>query len=179
MNGTSLVVLGVLSLAALGCHHDKATTQTTPVAATPPASADATPVAQAQVPASPSVGVSDDLARQCSLAVGSVERAPKFALDDAQLMAEDRDVLEKIATCVTTGPLAGKTLQLFGRADPRGTEEYNLGLGSRRAGMVGEYLQHLGVQPAQLASTTRGALDAAGTDEGGWKSDRRVDVRLL
>ena len=62
--------------------------------------------------------------------------------------------------------------------DPRGTEEYNLGLGSRRAANVGTYLERLGVGQPQLAVTTRGSLDAAGTDESGWSKDRRVDVQL-
>jgi peptidoglycan-associated lipoprotein len=79
---------------------------------------------------------------------------------------------------MTTGKLTGKAVSLIGRADPRGTEEYNLGLGSRRSSSVGKYLQNLGVGTPQLAVTTRGALDATGTDESSWKNDRRVDVQL-
>ena len=90
----------------------------------------------------------------------------------------DRDVLQQIATCVTSGPLKGKKLELTGRADPRGTEEYNLALGSRRAGSVGQYLEALGVRKTYLPQTTRGALDATGTDETGWAKDRRVDIML-
>jgi peptidoglycan-associated lipoprotein len=87
-------------------------------------------------------------------------------------------VLDQLATCMTTGKLKGKSVSLIGRADPRGTEEYNLGLGSRRAASVGQYLERLGVGAPQLAVTTRGALDATGTDESTWKQDRRVDVQL-
>jgi peptidoglycan-associated lipoprotein len=77
-----------------------------------------------------------------------------------------------------TGALKGKAVSLVGRADPRGTEEYNLGLGSRRASSVSTYLERLGVGQPQLAVTTRGALDATGTDESGWQKDRRVDIML-
>jgi peptidoglycan-associated lipoprotein len=87
-------------------------------------------------------------------------------------------VLDQLATCMMTGALKGKAVSLIGRADPRGTEEYNLSLGSRRSGSVSTYLEHLGVQQVQLAVTTRGALDATGTDEAGWSKDRRVDVLL-
>jgi len=87
-------------------------------------------------------------------------------------------VLDQLATCLTTGALKGKAVSLIGRADPRGTEEYNLGLGSRRASSVSSYLVHLGVGQPQLAVTTRGALDATGTDEAGWAKDRRVDIQL-
>ena len=87
-------------------------------------------------------------------------------------------MLDQLATCLTSGPLKGKPVSLIGRADPRGTEEYNLGLSSRRAHSVGEYLGRLGVGEHQLAELPRGALDATGTDEAGWAQDRRVDVQL-
>lgn len=169
--------LSLITLAIAGCHH-AATVKTTPVAATPVATPVQPPVVETPKPASPNVAVSDDLAHQCSLEVDNVQSAPKFAFDDFSLLPADRDVLQKIATCVTKGPLKGKTLQLVGRADPRGTEEFNLSLGSRRAATVIEYLTRLGVRRTQLAETTRGALDATGSDEDGWKTDRRVDVRV-
>ena len=106
------------------------------------------------------------------------QAAPKFSYDEFSLLPDDRGVLNKIATCVTTGPLKGRNLQLTGRADPRGTEEYNLSLGTRRAEVVSSYLQRLGVRPLQLASSTRGALDASGRDEKTWQTDRRVDLEL-
>jgi peptidoglycan-associated lipoprotein len=130
------------------------------------------------VAASPNLAVTSDLARRCALHFNSAPRAPKFDFDRFELLPEDRDVLDQVGTCLTTGPLRGRTVQLVGRADPRGTEEYNLGLGTRRAESVLEYLQHLGVSPGQLSQTTRGALDATGTDEAGWREDRRVDLRL-
>jgi outer membrane protein OmpA-like peptidoglycan-associated protein len=53
-----------------------------------------------------------------------------------------------------------------------------MGLGSRRAETVSSYLARLGVEKPQLAVTTRGALDATGTDEATWQHDRRVDLQL-
>ncbi|HEY3806617.1 MAG TPA: OmpA family protein [Kofleriaceae bacterium] len=159
-------------LFAAACHHATPAT-TTPVAATPPAAQPA-PAQQA----SPSVYVSDDLAKKCTLHMDNVQEAPKFDYNETSLEPADRDVLEAIATCVTKGPLKGHHLQLVGRADPRGTEEYNMGLGSRRAGTVRQFLQRLGVTQGQLAQTTRGALDANGTDDSGWRQDRRVDITL-
>ncbi len=167
----------VTLVVSVGCHKDMPA-KTTPSAMVAPEPTPAATAAAEPKPASPNVAVSDDLAQQCSLEVDSVQTAPKFDYNEFQLLPEDRNVLDKIATCVTKGPLKGKRLQLVGRADPRGTEEYNLGLGSRRAGVVGQYLERLGVREAQLAKTTRGALDASGNDEGTWKTDRRVDVRL-
>jgi peptidoglycan-associated lipoprotein len=86
--------------------------------------------------------------------------------------------LQQIATCVTTGPLKGRALQLVGRADARGEAEYNMGLGEHRADAVRKYLGALGVPQTQLTETSRGKLDATGTDEAGYQRDRRVDVAL-
>src|SRR5215470_898255 len=169
----------LLVVALVGCHKQAQVKSVKPIAATSPA-APAKPVADkpAEPASTPNLGVSDALARECALSIAHVDKAPKFAFDEFELLAADRDLLDKIATCVTTGPLKGKKLALVGRADPRGTEEYNLGLGTRRARTVGNYLEKLGVAHAQLAETTRGALDATGRDESGWSDDRRVDLEL-
>ncbi len=53
-----------------------------------------------------------------------------------------------------------------------------MSLGQRRADSVEQYLQRHGVVQSRTASTSRGALDATGTDEAGWAHDRRVDVAL-
>ena len=130
-----------------------------------------------QTPVSPNISLSADLAAACGIQASS-EVPPNFDYDKAELSAEDRAVLEKVATCLTTGPLKGRGLDLIGRADPRGTQEYNMGLGARRAGAVGKYLRSLGVQPPQLAESTKGDLEATGTDEATWAKDRRVDLTL-
>lgn len=170
---TFVIALG----ATVACSKKQATTiPTGPV--DPASGATATTTPAVTRPASEQLGVSDDLARQCRLHLDSVEQAPKFGLDAFELLPQDREVLTKVAACVTSGPLAGRRLQLVGRADPRGTDEYNLGLGERRARTVGSYLERLGVQRAQLATATRGELDARGQDEPGWQRDRRVDLVL-
>ena len=174
MRALVLVILGVWTI---GCSK-KATTKATQVPATPAASAEAKAEPPA-VAASPNLGASEDLALRCKLALGNVEEAPKFAYDGFDLLPSDRTLLEKIASCVTTGPLRGARLQLVGRADPRGTQEYNLALGDRRADAVGAFLQRLGVPSAQLSVKTRGDLDSGGADEASWQRDRRVDLLLL
>jgi peptidoglycan-associated lipoprotein len=116
--------------------------------------------------------------KACNLRFANTNEAPKFAYNDDDLLPADRDVLQQIAECLTHGPLVGHTVQLVGRSDPRGTEEYNLGLGSRRAHSVSDYLQRLGVPKTQLATTTRGETEATGTNETGWQVDRRVDLEL-
>lgn len=168
------------AVTAVGCSHSKpqvvSPSPAQPAMAAKPSEQPAT--TSAPVAVSPNLAVAGDLARRCALHFNSTPQAPKFDFDRFALLPEDRDVLDQVASCLTTGPLRGRTVQLVGRADPRGTEEYNLGLGTRRADSVLQYLQHLGVSPGQLSQTTRGALDATGTDEIGWRQDRRVDLRL-
>src|SRR4051812_46097267 len=177
---TLLLVL----LTAFGCSHEKAK-----VAKPTPEVADKSgeqpekpaPVVDKDTQVSPGLAVSGDIAQMCGIKAAAAKptgAAPQFDYDKDELTADDRAVLDQLATCLTTGALKGKPVSLIGRADPRGTEEYNLGLGSRRAASVSQYLGRLGVGEPQMGVTTRGALEATGTDEAGWKQDRRVDIQL-
>jgi outer membrane protein OmpA-like peptidoglycan-associated protein len=124
------------------------------------------------------LALSSDIVRLCGIKATASGASPKFAFDRAELSDDDHNVLQQLATCMRSGPLQGKSVELIGRADARGTEEYNLALGSKRAGSVDTYLQALGVSKSFLSQTSRGALDATGTDEAGWAQDRRVDIML-
>ena len=124
------------------------------------------------------VHVDDQLAKLCNVTFGNADRAPKFDYDEAALLPQDRDVLEQVAKCVTTGPLKGRKLALVGRADPRGETEYNMVLGDHRADAVHIYLARLGVGTNRMSKTSRGELDAEGEDDESWQRDRRVDIGL-
>ena len=103
---------------------------------------------------------------------------PRFAFDSAELSAQARDVLDSIATCFEDGPGKGKSMKLVGHADPRGETIYNFALGQNRAGSVASYLQDKGLSERRLTTSSRGALDATGTDDASWALDRRVDILL-
>lgn len=124
------------------------------------------------------IAVSGDIMRACKVVVDNIDRAPKFDFDRSALLPADRNVLDQVAKCVTVGPLRGDALKLVGRADPRGELEYNFVLGGHRAGSVEAYLVGLGVEKGKMVETSRGKLDATGTDEAGWARDRRVDIAL-
>jgi peptidoglycan-associated lipoprotein len=179
MKTTTLAI--VLALTLFGCSKKQAAKPATPVE---PASTTA-PLAQKPTPnvtqdqqVSPTLAVSADIISACGIKAAPTQGSPKFDYDKDELTPEDRAILDQIATCLTTGALKGRAVDLIGRADPRGTEEYNLGLGSRRAGSVSAYLGRLGVTTPQMAVTTRGALDAKGTDDSTYAQDRRVDIQL-
>lgn len=125
-----------------------------------------------------SLHVSGQLAKACGIKETGPAQA-SFEFDSVTLSDSDRGVLTEIAKCMTMGALRGKKVSLVGRADPRGEDEYNMTLGSARAASVYEYLHDLGVAPEQVKPTSRGEMDATGTDEAGWSQDRRVDIEEL
>jgi len=103
---------------------------------------------------------------------------PHFAFDSAAIRDQAAETLRTVARCFSEGPLKGKTVKLVGRADPRGTESYNLALGHDRAASVARFLEGAGLPQANVQMTSRGEMDATGTDEEGWSRDRRVDIAL-
>ncbi len=176
-----IVTLALVLAALVACSKDKKVAKPEPTN-TPVAAKPADDKLMEQVPSnqqvSPNLALAGDIVQLCGIKTTSTTAAPTFDYDKEELHPEDRAVLDQLATCLMSGALKGRTLSLVGRADPRGTDEYNLGLGSRRASSVSTYLVRLGVGQPQLDVTTRGALDATGTDEAGWAQDRRVDILL-
>jgi peptidoglycan-associated lipoprotein len=125
-------------------------------------------------PRQSTINVSDEIKAAC----GITDAEAKFAFDSALVRRGDQPVLNKLVTCFTTGKLSGRTMRLVGHADPRGEEEYNMVLGGKRADNVKVYLVSQGLSDGQAETTSRGEMDADGTDESGWAEDRRVDVVL-
>jgi peptidoglycan-associated lipoprotein len=166
----ALPALSLFPLLTAACAHEKAPQSVAPV--------QTTSIAQPAPKANGNVAVSGDIAQACKIDFNNVDRAPKFDFDDSSLEPQDRGVLQQVATCVTSGPLKGRSLKLIGRADPRGEVEFNFVLGEHRASAVDDYLAQLGVDRHKLVETSRGKLDATGTNDQGWQRDRRVDISL-
>ena len=94
-----------------------------------------------------------------------------FEFDSDELLAAARDQIERNASCIRERGISD--VHLAGHCDPRGTEEYNLALGDRRARTVQRYLQSLGID-ATVTVSSMGEEMASGVDEAGWGRDRRV-----
>lgn len=120
------------------------------------------------------VTVSPDIQRACGL--NSAETYFDYNSDAVTKGAES--LFEGVIRCFTTGPLAGRQLALVGHADPRGDEEYNFALGGRRASRVEARLVKLGFPNDNISASSRGEMDAQGSDETSWRNDRRVDLQL-
>lgn len=112
-------------------------------------------------------------------ACGISESEAYFAYNSSRLSDSADSLLSRLATCFTSGPLAGRTMSLVGHADPRGEEDYNLVLGGRRADNVAAALVKKGLAEEQAKTTSRGEQEARGTDEASWAQDRRVEVLLV
>lgn len=112
-----------------------------------------------------------------------VERSPAcdaritvyFPLDVAQLATRDQAALQDAADCLRTGD---SVVRIEGHADPRGTEDYNLGLAERRAQAVARYLTALGVPASRLAAVSYGEIYAKGDDPASWTYDRRAEIQV-
>jgi len=97
-----------------------------------------------------------------------------FDFDSSELNHQAKEALARDQKCAQE--LGEPISRVVGMTDPRGTEEYNLALGDRRAKAAARYLSALGSAP--LETTSVGAEMASGTDESTWAGDRRVDLQL-
>lgn len=95
-----------------------------------------------------------------------------FGFDEFVLTSTATSKLQQAAKCVNSVP--GRTVRVEGHCDPRGTEEYNLALGDRRARAVTNYLTRIGVPSGRLRPVSKGKLEASGSDESSWAQDRKV-----
>jgi peptidoglycan-associated lipoprotein len=173
-----ILVIAVSAIAttflAPACAANKPVSATASSVAPRGASEGSTEAMPANTPMAANVSISQDILSACKMAASDAH----FAFDSVRITQNARSPLDAVATCFSEGPLAGKPLVLVGRADPRGTAEYNTTLGQSRADSVAEYLASRGVSRAQEQTSSRGALDATGTEEAGWARDRRVDISL-
>jgi len=100
-----------------------------------------------------------------------------FELDQSDVQGEYADLLEAHASYLRDHP--GVNVLVEGHADERGTPEYNIALGERRAKAVSQYLEALGVLPSQLSTVSYGEekpLDPSHTDDAFAKNRRAVLV---
>lgn len=96
-----------------------------------------------------------------------------FDVDQHSIRPDAQSVLQKQAAWLQKYPTV--KLMVEGHCDERGTREYNLALGDRRAYAVKEYLVSLGVDAARLQSKSYGKERpvCAESDDGCWQQNRR------
>ncbi len=104
------------------------------------------------------------------------KRTVYFDYDESVILDQDRAILEAHAQYLSQNPGAAVTLE--GHTDERGTREYNLALGERRAVSVRQYMSLLGGSGQQLRTVSYGEEQPAamGHNEEAWAQNRRVEI---
>lgn len=151
-----MVLAAGLMLAACGSSdEDTAPTTTTGTTATGTASA------------GPASGSQEQLLQQVGDRVF-------FDFDSSELKPQARSTIEALAAWMNEHP--GVALTIEGHADERGTREYNLALGDRRANAVRDYLAALGISGNRLNTISYGKERPAvpGSNESAWAQNRRA-----
>ena len=103
-----------------------------------------------------------------------------FDFDSASIRSDQRSTLQANTGAINQNA-AWKTVVLEGHCDERGSEEYNLALGERRANSVKQYLVDSGVSGARIDTVSFGESKPAvqGHDESAWKWNRRVEFSAI
>lgn len=104
------------------------------------------------------------------------ENTVYFEFDSSDLSPEARSIVEKHAEFLTSNP--DVNVRLEGHTDERGTREYNIGLGERRAQAVARVLTARGVSGDQFSVVSYGEERPAvsGSNEEAWAKNRRVEI---
>lgn len=100
-----------------------------------------------------------------------------FDFDQSILRAEARSALMIYAEVLKEAP---KSVRLEGHADERGSREYNMALGERRANAVRDFLVMQGVDAMLIETVSYGEERPAmvGSDDTSWGQNRRVEIKL-
>ena len=101
-----------------------------------------------------------------------------FDFDSSELSPRSQDTLDRQAAFLNVNP--SLTVSIEGHADERGTREYNLALGDRRAVAVRDYLLAKGLNSARIRTVSYGKERpaVAGSNESAWAKNRRAATVL-
>jgi peptidoglycan-associated lipoprotein len=183
-------VLAAAALTAAGCASKKAVfaptppappSETTPAPSAPPAAEKPQPIGAegfGEKPLAPVEGPgaqagANDLAAQVAAALKTIY----FSYNSDDLSEAALAALNANATWLSAHPQVKVTIE--GHCDERGTIEYNLALGQRRARSVRDQLVRLGVGAGQIDLISYGKERPAepGHDEAAWAKNRRAEFR--
>lgn len=102
-----------------------------------------------------------------------------FDTDRFNVDAQSQAILQSQAQWLARYP--GKQITIEGHCDERGTREYNLALGERRANAAKNFLASLGVAPGRMSVVSYGKErpEALGSDEQSWAQNRRAVTMVI
>jgi peptidoglycan-associated lipoprotein len=171
---TTLVLMMVLaaSTALTACGTKKADQ--------PPAAADTSQQSGAGTSGAGAASASEEGAEAPGPMEGMLaRRTVYFDFDSSEIRGEGTDIVAAHARYLAAN--GAMKVRLEGHTDERGSREYNIGLGERRAQSVRRALLLQGASEAQLSTVSYGEERpaAAGSDDAAWTKNRRVEIVYL
>lgn len=189
MKKKMIALLAALSMAALiagGCANKEVVKTEEPAAPTEPAKPVQQPYFKAEEPAvppqkpqsteaPPAIKPADSQPVKTVAEVSAFETV-YFDFDKSDLRQDARTALSRNAEIMLKSKSSAK-VKIEGHCDERGSAEYNLALGERRAKSALQYLTTLGVQPERLSIISYGKEKPAaqGSNEEAWAKNRRAE----
>jgi len=176
MQRVLVAVLIAASLTLAGCKSQPPKT-TAPAGPSETAGAASGGAGQAGAAAAGTVGVDDEAAGPGAGLLAT--RVVYFDFDSSEIKGAGTDVVAAHARYLAAHP--STRVRLEGHTDERGSREYNIGLGERRAQAVRRALLLQGASDPQLATVSYGEERPAvtGHDEAAWAKNRRVEIVYL
>ncbi len=134
----------------------------------PPPPMNTAPPAQPVTPAGPTPG------SQADFIASITSDTVYFDTDMSDIRPQDAEILRSQAQWLQRYPT--KRITIEGHADERGTREYNIALGERRANAAKNYLASLGIDASRMSTISYGKERpvALGSDESAWAQNRRA-----
>jgi len=161
----------VCAVSLLGCGKKQEIEQPVPVQSDVPTSS---PITEPVVPTAMTDEKTDDRTQRLSI----LEQRIQFDYDRADLSMAAKQVLEAKASVLEAD--RSINVRIEGHADERGSDEYNLALGNRRAMAAKRFLVQRGIASERLETVSYGEERplSSGHDEGAWAENRRDEFHL-
>jgi peptidoglycan-associated lipoprotein len=169
MNTSFKIALLLAGVGAIAACSKKAPEQLPPAPAEPSRAAEATPPPPSTRPAGPQIGTQEHFADAVGNSTTVYFDTDRFNIDSA-----DAAALQAQAQYFAQYPALTFTVE--GHADERGTREYNLALGERRANAAKNYLVSLGIDAGRITTVSYGKERpiALASNEAAWAQNRRA-----
>ena len=176
MKLSSLVAVMAISAAVCGCRYDKAGSGSS---ANGDGSTDGSDIGASDTELVSDAGNIDDLSAGQRFAdkytlCGDVAFAPVyFSLDAANVSPSEMLKIDLVVKHLNEN--ADRVVSIEGNCDERGSNEYNMELGSRRAEIIRDYILQNGIDQARIETLSNGEEKPAaeGSNEGAWSKNRR------
>jgi peptidoglycan-associated lipoprotein len=178
MRASSLLMLLATTAVAVGCGGKKPPEEPEPQPAPAPAPAPAPPDDSAERERLEREAMAREAAERARVVAADLSAMINFDYDQAAVRSADEANLDRKSAILQANPNVRVTIS--GHADERGSDEYNLALGNRRAAAAKRHLQNKGVDGARLDVVSYGEERPLnpGHDEAAWAQNRRDDFQV-